>query len=115
MQWWNGLHWEDKARWTEGHIGVDRSYASLTGREIESICPPEIKYEWMGIMSRTQAIEALKSGKTLTHRYFTSTEYIEFKDGRVRDEDGNRLGSIEDFMSYRQGEGWETGWKLLVS
>lgn len=65
-------------------------------------------------MTRSEAIQALKEGKKVTHRYFNPHEYITYRDGRVRDETDNRLGSIQDFMSYRTSKEFETDWDIYT-
>jgi hypothetical protein len=39
-------------------------------------------------MNRLEALEALGSGKKITHKYFSDYEYLEYKDGRLLTEDG---------------------------
>jgi hypothetical protein len=63
-------------------------------------------------MTRQEAIQALKEGKKVTHRHFNPDEYITYRDGRIRDEADNRLGSISDFMMFRQNPTFETDWEI---
>jgi len=53
-------------------------------------------------MNKQEAIEAMKAGKKVTHRYFSSDEWMTIKDGKIETEEGYLHNSIQ-FWSYRQG------------
>jgi hypothetical protein len=63
-------------------------------------------------MKKLEAIEAMKSGKKVTHRYFTDGEWITMEGNlTVITEEGYAMSSVE-FWKYRQGEAFETGWSI---
>ena len=66
-------------------------------------------------MTREQAIQALKDGKKVTHRFFASDEYIRIihcpaKPIKLTDEKGLILGTLEEFMFYRTDKWFDTDW-----
>lgn len=70
------------------------------------------KYRDNNNMTKEQAIEAIKAGLKVQHRYFTDNEYLEMlENGKYKFEDGNICNS-QEFWSYRTIEGWFDGWSL---
>jgi len=65
-------------------------------------------------MNKSEAITALKQGKTLTHAYFSESEWVklnerwdyEFEDGCTIDE--------TTFWKDRPGKSFEEGWELFI-
>jgi hypothetical protein len=60
-------------------------------------------------MIRKSAARLLKSGKKLTHEYFSDNEWIKLVKDRLVDENGIDLGSIESFTNGDEMpyiEGW---------
>lgn len=58
-------------------------------------------------MSRQEAFNAMKSGKKITHQYFSKDEFYEIKDGAIIAEDGVNHTSV--FWSLEQewrSHGW---------
>lgn len=63
-------------------------------------------------LSRQQAIQALSSGKTLAHEYFSSNEWMkELPTGDYEFEDGVVCNPLTFWMD-RTASGWETGWRI---
>ncbi|UIB81328.1 hypothetical protein [Flyfo podovirus Tbat2_2] len=53
-------------------------------------------------MNRDEAYQAMRNGKKLTHKYFTSDEYIHIVDGCIVNENGRYSGYdffYTDFMT----------------
>jgi hypothetical protein len=67
-------------------------------------------------MTKEEAIQAMKKGKRITHRYFTPNEWMtSSKNGReIRFEGGEKMFSGE-FWHFRQGKEWEDGYSLHSS
>jgi hypothetical protein len=64
-------------------------------------------------LNKTEAIEAMKNGKKVTHRYFGDEEWMTLKEGKLMFEDGVEW-TVEKFFKdrLRQGHEWETGWSV---
>lgn len=63
-------------------------------------------------MTKQEAIEAMKNGAKVTHRYFSEDEYIKFsEDGRIETEEGY-LCAPSLFWIDRRGEAWQDGWSI---
>lgn len=65
-------------------------------------------------MKRQDAIKALDEGKTLTHRYFTSNEWVRgIGGGFYVFEDGVQCTSAE-FWAFRNSDAFDSGWSEYV-
>ncbi|MEZ8991008.1 hypothetical protein AB6E89_17420 [Vibrio breoganii] len=62
-------------------------------------------------MNKNQAINALKTGRTLTHRTFTTEEWITCRDGLYFFEDG-AVVTPNEFWGARTKPAFEHGWEL---
>lgn len=62
-------------------------------------------------MNREEAIQLMKNGKKVTHRYFDNEEYIKMKDGKIYDENGYGFFPNE-FWQYRTEIGWDRDWSV---
>jgi hypothetical protein len=61
-------------------------------------------------MTKNEALKAMKEGHKVTHRFFTSEEFVQLdKQGRIIDESGYILTS---FWNYRPDECWNTDWSI---
>ena len=49
-------------------------------------------------MNRKSCIRSFKSGKKITHVFFQDNEFIQLKKGRIVDENGINIGSLESFI-----------------
>jgi hypothetical protein len=64
-------------------------------------------------MTKEQALQAMIDGEKVTHRYFSSDEYIYMVAQNIFTEDGFDCGTVNQaFWRQRDGENWETGWSL---
>ena len=64
------------------------------------------------VLSKSEAIRAMREGKKVTHQYFTSDEWMRLTpSGLYQFEDGVVCPSLL-FWGDRKGEQWETGWSL---
>lgn len=63
-------------------------------------------------MTKTEAIQAMKEGKKVTHRLFTNNEYVYIKNRELFDETDARLNSFV-FWNDRKKIDWETGWNIF--
>ena len=64
-------------------------------------------------MTKLEAIEQMKLGKRLTHRYFTNDEWVK------SDQDGSTIiledgvcCSPNDFWQWRTDEAWNSDWEI---
>lgn len=64
------------------------------------------------ILSKQEAIQAMKDGKKVRHRYFMAHEYVYMKNDRIYGEDGINI-SANAFWHYRIDSAWETDWTIL--
>lgn len=70
-----------------------------------------IEYPEAGL-TKEQAKQAIREGKKVSHRFFSSNEFIQRgEDAIIRLEDGVRLTA--EFWAYRTGPNWETGWYII--
>lgn len=62
-------------------------------------------------MTKTEAIQATKEGKKVTHRYFSNDEYL-YRDnsGILRTEEGYPVKP--EFWSYRTDASWDSDWSV---
>jgi hypothetical protein len=64
------------------------------------------------VLSKSEAIKAMREGKKVTHQYFTQDEWVQLTpSGLYQFEDGVICPSLL-FWQDRKGEQWETGWSL---
>lgn len=63
-------------------------------------------------MTREEAIKALSEGKTLTHPYFTSGEWVREENGTYIFEDGVTCPKNE-FWWIRDGAHWNDHWTIF--
>ena len=65
-------------------------------------------------LTKEQAITEMLNGKKITHRYFSSNEYIFMKlnDSKIYSEDGVCHGY--NFWGHRQGDGWRNGYSIFL-
>lgn len=64
-------------------------------------------------MTKDEAIQAMKQGKKVTHRYFASDEYVCIKtEDEFTFEDGVTC-SPQEFFSTRNHRDWETDWEIF--
>ncbi len=61
-------------------------------------------------MTKQEAIEAMKGGKKVTHRYFLPHEWITQSGMTITNSDGYKQYDTE-FWLYHQAESWETDWE----
>ncbi len=65
-------------------------------------------------MTKQEAIEAMMAGQKVTHRHFTSDEFITMKLGRIVDENGYSFNANQ-FWSFRTSESFNSDWKIFES
>jgi len=67
-------------------------------------------------MTKEEAIKAMQNGKKVTHRYFTSTEWVKSNQSGTTYilEDGVEC-SPQEFWMWRKGIEWETDWELFLT
>lgn len=61
------------------------------------------------LLTRDEAYKAIQEGKKVKHNSFTRREFIHFKDGAIRDEDGY---NFNEGWLIRCGGVWESGWSI---
>lgn len=64
-------------------------------------------------MSKEEAIQAMKEGKKVTHRFFSSDEWMTIENGFLLLEDGVRI-SLEDFFNFRSDSLWDNGYEFIT-
>jgi len=62
-------------------------------------------------MTKEEAIEAMKSGKNITHIYFTDNEYMTMTGNKIIFEDDASCWAHE-FWATRNGIGWNDGYSI---
>ncbi len=60
-------------------------------------------------MTKYEAIQALRKGEKITHRYFSSDEFIYMKDGTLRDENDYNMS---EFWQLRSATEWNDGYEI---
>lgn len=65
-------------------------------------------------LTKTEALEALKRGEKIAHRYFAEHEYVKLTaENNYKFEDGN-ISTQDRFWEFRKESYWETGWYIFV-
>ena len=62
-------------------------------------------------MTKTQAIQAMREGRKVTHYYFSPEEWVKENCHLYQFEDGC-LSSPEEFWRHRQGPEWGENWEI---
>lgn len=62
-------------------------------------------------MNKSEAIEAMKQGEKVTHRFFEPKEFITMKGSRIETEEGYSCPA-DEFWSYRTGLSWNLDWEI---
>lgn len=65
-------------------------------------------------MTKEEAIKAMQDGKKVTHRYFSSNEWMSMHDGLIVLEDGAMCTPYE-FWRWRTDPVWNNGYDLFNS
>ena len=63
-------------------------------------------------MTKEDAIKAMEQGKKVTHRYFTSDEWMTMEDGKIVLEDGVKCDP-SFFWFDRKSKDWNDGYELF--
>jgi hypothetical protein len=63
-------------------------------------------------MNKAEAIQAMREGKKVTHRYFSQDEWMTMEGGQILLEDGVRC-SQNQFWADRTSPEWEDGYSLF--
>lgn len=63
-------------------------------------------------MTRFMAIQHMRAGRKVTHKYFTPEEWATMENGQIVLEDGVRCSPAE-FWKWRQESGFDDGWKIF--
>lgn len=65
------------------------------------------------MMTKEEALQAMIDGEKVSHRYFSSDEYIYMIAQDIWTEDGYNCGTVNGvFWQERDGENWENGWSI---
>ena len=64
-------------------------------------------------MTKQEAIEAMREGKKVTHRYFSSDEWMTIKAGNIITFEDGGSGFINEFFDDRIDSSWEEGYSLF--
>lgn len=62
-------------------------------------------------MTKVQAVDAMKAGKKVSHKYFTSEEWMTIEEGMFLFEDGNRC-HMKQFWETRYEDWWNSDWRI---
>ena len=63
-------------------------------------------------MTKQEAIESMRSGKKVKHRFFDSDEWITIINDMIVTEEGYSFSSNE-FWSLRETVQWENDWSIV--
>lgn len=64
-------------------------------------------------MTQTEAKQALKQGKKISHSHFMPSEFVRLDEsGTMRDEDDNIFNDIL-FWNLRTSQEFQTGWEII--
>jgi len=63
-------------------------------------------------LNKQQAVEAMKAGRKVTHDLFSPHDWVTGRGNFIiQTEEGYEIPAVE-FWRYRQGENFETGWRI---
>lgn len=65
-------------------------------------------------MTKKEAIAEMEKGVKITHRYFTSDEWMTFKGKKIIFEDGETLSKSE-FWIHRRGVRWNNEYSIYCA
>lgn len=63
-------------------------------------------------MTKEEAIVMMKAGKMLTHRHFSSDEWVTMNGNQFFFEDGVQCSQYE-FWRWRTDVSWDTDWEIF--
>jgi hypothetical protein len=63
-------------------------------------------------MTKEEAIEKMKCGIKMTHRFFDPKEWITMQDNFIVTEEGSRFPAVR-FWKYRTEEAWDNDWQIF--
>lgn len=64
-------------------------------------------------MTKQEAIQAMKQGKRVRHRFFSQDEWMtQYSNGQIIFEDGVKV-NMALFWSDRTGPAWQDGWEIV--
>lgn len=61
-------------------------------------------------MTQEAAIEQMKRGEKITHRYFSNNEWMTMENGMILLEDGYKIHP-DEFWGLRHQDGWKDGYE----
>jgi hypothetical protein len=62
-------------------------------------------------MDKKQALQAMREGHKVTHRFFLEGEYIYMKDGEIYDE-WDSIVFEDNFWNIRKNPNWDKDWSI---
>lgn len=101
---WDGVSW-DGTRASFFSIGEKTELKAQD--KLIAIAHPGTK-----TLTKSEAIAAYKSGKTITHRYFSEGEWMRYENGQIVLEDGVRC-TEDEFWSHRTQDFWNDGFEVV--
>lgn len=63
-------------------------------------------------MTKAEALQVMREGHRVTHRYFQPHEWMMIKDNMIIFEDGTTI-TIEEFYNIRNQDSWENEYSLF--
>lgn len=63
-------------------------------------------------MNKQEAIQAMKEGKKVTHRWFSRDEWMTMEHGLIHLEDGVQC-TPEEFWAWRTDSSWDDGYEII--
>lgn len=63
-------------------------------------------------MTKQEAIQSMREGNKVTHRYFGNEEWITMEGNRIITEEGYSIWK-DEFFKYRDDITWETDWEVI--
>ena len=64
-------------------------------------------------MTKQEAIQAMRKGKKVTHRYFSPNEWMTIESGNIITLEDDCSCFIDEFFRYRSGSSWDDGYELF--
>ena len=82
-----------------------------TNNESKTACLPSYTAK---SMTKEEALQAMKEGKKVTHKYFSNDEFMELTiGGNYKFEDGN-IATPQNFWAHRSESFWNNGWRIFA-
>lgn len=66
-------------------------------------------------MTKKEAITEMQRGVKITHRFFSSNEWMTMKNNKIVLEDGVKCSPLEFWQWRKNNKGWDDGYSICIA